>query len=50
MKVVDVVCIVLVAATFSLDLFAPSIAANARMGSGFGVGAGLVGFPSGGLA
>ena len=48
----DVVCLGLVAAaTFSLlDLFAPSIAANARMGSGFGVGAGLVGFPSGGLA
>jgi len=47
MKLVDVVSIGLVAAaTFSLlDLFAPSIAANARMGSGFGVGAGLVGFP-----
>ena len=52
MKVVDVVCVGLVAAaTFSLlDLFAPSVSGSARQGAGFGVGAGLVGWPSGGLA
>ena len=52
MKVVDVVCIGLVAAaTFSLlVLFAPSVSGSARQGAGFGVGAGLVGWPSGGLA
>ena len=52
MKVVDVVCIGLVAAaTFSLlDLFAPSVSGSARQGAGFGVGACLVGWPSGGLA
>ena len=51
-KVVDVVCIGLVAAaTFSLlDLFAPSVSGSARQGAGFGVGAGLVGWPAGGLA
>jgi hypothetical protein len=52
LKVVDVVSIGLVAAaTFSLlDLFAPSISGSARQGAGFGVGAGLVGWPAGGLA
>jgi len=52
LKVVDVVSIGLVAAaTFSLlDLFAPSISGSARQGAGFGVGAGLVGWPVGGLA
>ena len=52
MKVVDVVCIGLVAAaTFSLlDLFAPSVASSARLGSGAGIGAGLVGFGGPGLA
>ena len=52
MKVVDVVCVGLVAAaTFSLlDLFAPSVSGSARQGAGFGVGAGLVGWPSGGVA
>tara|TARA_Y100000590_G_C15656450_1_gene990825 strand:+ start:1420 stop:1701 length:282 start_codon:yes stop_codon:yes gene_type:complete len=34
------------AATFALlDLFAPSVGNFARQGSGFGIGAGLVGFP-----
>ena len=52
MKVVDVVCIGLVAAaTFSLlDLFAPSVASSARLGSGAGIGAGLDGFGGPGLA
>ena len=47
MKVVDVVCIGLVAAaTFSLlDLAAPSVSSSARTGAGLGVGANLVGFP-----
>lgn len=32
--------------TFSiLDMFAPSIGMTARQGAGFGIGAGLVGFP-----
>ena len=52
LKVVDVVSIGLVAAaTFSLlDLFAPSISGSARQGAGVGIGAGLVGWPAGGLA
>jgi hypothetical protein len=34
------------AATFSiLDTYLPSIAASARTGAGFGIGANLVGFP-----
>ena len=34
------------AMTFSiLDMFAPSISVSARQGAGFGLGAGLVGFP-----
>lgn len=34
------------AATFSiLDTYVPSMAANARSGAGFGIGANLVGFP-----
>ena len=36
------------AATFSvLDVFVPSMAASARGGAGFGIGANLVGFPGG---
>ena len=39
--------IVLIAGmTFSiLDMFTPSIGVTARQGAGFGIGAGLVGFP-----
>ena len=34
------------AATFAiLDMFTPSIGNSARMGTGFGIGAGLSGFP-----
>jgi hypothetical protein len=34
-------------ATFAiLDVYAPSVGASARTGAGFGVGAGLVGFPA----
>lgn len=34
-------------ATFAvLDLYAPSVGASARTGAGFGIGAGLVGFPA----
>lgn len=33
-------------ATFAiLDTYAPSVGASARTGAGFGIGAGLVGFP-----
>ena len=35
------------AATFAiLDMYAPSIGASTRQGTGFGIGANLVGFPS----
>ena len=35
------------AATFALlDMYAPSISSAARQGSGFGIGANLVGFPN----
>lgn len=34
-------------ATFAiLDIYAPSVGASARTGAGFGIGAGLVGFPA----
>jgi len=34
-------------ATFAvLDVYAPSVGASARTGAGFGIGAGLVGFPA----
>jgi hypothetical protein len=51
LKVQEVGMIALVAtATFAiLDIYAPSVGASARTGAGFGIGAGLVGFPSGGL-
>lgn len=36
------------AATFALlDMYAPSVGHTARQGAGFGIGAGLVGFPAG---
>uniref|UniRef100_A0A6C0J5J9 Uncharacterized protein n=1 Tax=viral metagenome TaxID=1070528 RepID=A0A6C0J5J9_9ZZZZ len=51
MKPQEIGMIALVAtATFAiLDIYAPSVGASARTGAGFGIGAGLVGFPSGGL-
>lgn len=34
-------------ATFAiLDIYAPSVGSSARQGAGFGIGAGLVGFPT----
>lgn len=34
-------------ATFAiLDIYAPSVGSSARQGAGFGIGAGLVGFPA----
>jgi hypothetical protein len=50
-KVQEVGMIALVAtATFAiLDIYAPSVGASARTGAGFGIGAGLVGFPGAGL-
>jgi hypothetical protein len=34
-------------ATFAiLDVYAPSVGSSARTGAGFGIGAGLVGFPA----
>jgi len=51
LKAQEVGMIALVAtATFAiLDIYAPSVGASARTGAGFGIGAGLVGFPGGGL-
>ena len=51
LNVEEIVIIALMAAaTFSvLDVFVPSMSTSARGGAGFGIGANLVGFPSGGL-
>jgi len=48
MKLEDVIMISVSggAALAVLDLLAPSIGASARTGAGFGIGAGLVGFPN----
>lgn len=48
LKPMEVASIALVAtATFIvLDIYAPSVGASARTGAGFGIGAGLVGFPA----
>lgn len=47
LKFGEVAMIALVAtATFAiLDIYAPSVGSSARQGAGFGIGAGLVGFP-----
>lgn len=48
MKLSEILMISLTAlATFAiLDVYAPSVGPSARTGAGFGIGAGLVGFPS----
>lgn len=48
LKLSEIAMIALTAlATFAiLDIYAPSVGASARTGAGFGVGAGLVGFPA----
>lgn len=48
LKFGEVAMIALVAtATFAiLDIYAPSVGSSARQGAGFGIGAGLVGFPA----
>jgi hypothetical protein len=48
MKYSEVAMIALTAtATFAiLDIYAPSVGSSARTGAGFGIGAGLVGFPA----
>lgn len=48
MKLSEIFMISLTAlATFAiLDVYAPSVGPSARTGAGFGIGAGLVGFPS----
>lgn len=50
-NVVEIIFIALsAAATFALlDLFAPKVGTSARQGAGFGIGANVVGWPSGGL-
>ncbi len=48
MKVEEVVMIAITAAaTFALlDMYAPSVGSAARQGTGFGIGANMVGFPN----
>jgi len=48
LKVQEVAMIGLTAAaTFAiLDIYAPSVGSGARTGAGFGIGAGMVGFPA----
>jgi hypothetical protein len=48
LKLSEIAMISLVAlCTFAiLDIYAPSVGASARTGAGFGIGAGLVGFPA----
>ena len=48
MRAGEVAMIALTAtATFAiLDIYAPSVGSSARTGAGFGIGAGLVGFPA----
>lgn len=48
LKLSEIAMISLVAlSTFAiLDIYAPSVGASARTGAGFGIGAGLVGFPA----
>jgi len=48
LKISEIGMISLVAmATFAiLDIYAPSVGASARTGAGFGIGAGMVGFPA----
>lgn len=48
LKFGEVAMIALVAtATFAiLDIYAPSVGSSARTGAGFGIGAGMVGFPA----
>jgi hypothetical protein len=48
MRFSEVAMIALTAtATFAiLDIYAPSVGSSARQGAGFGIGAGLVGFPA----
>ena len=48
---IEEICMIAVtaAATFAiLDMYTPDIYASARMGTGFGIGANLAGFPGGG--
>ena len=51
MKVDEIIMIALTAAaTFALlDMYAPSVGHTARQGAGFGIGAGLVQWPTGGM-
>jgi hypothetical protein len=48
LKLSEIAMIALVGmSTFAiLDIYAPSVGASARTGAGFGIGAGLVGFPA----
>jgi len=46
MSEIGMIALVALATFGILDQYAPSVAASARTGAGFGIGAGLVGFPA----
>lgn len=46
MSEIGMIALVALATFAILDIYAPSIGASARTGAGFGIGAGLVGFPA----
>lgn len=46
MSEIGMIALVALATFAILDVYAPSVGASARTGAGFGIGAGLVGFPA----
>lgn len=46
MSEIGMIALVALATFAILDTYSPSVAASARTGAGFGIGAGLVGFPA----
>lgn len=46
MSEIGMIALVALATFAILDIYAPSVGASARTGAGFGIGAGLVGFPA----
>lgn len=46
MSEIGMIALVALATFAILDVYSPSVGASARTGAGFGIGAGLVGFPA----
>ncbi len=46
MSEIGMIALVALATFAILDVYAPSVGSSARTGAGFGIGAGLVGFPA----